>query len=166
MYVAVLVPPSSTRAFVVLRVLLDLHPLPCFVRSSYDFIACGCVLIYVVVRRGIDLRSKFKDILIEKSPKDRAFYGYPTSVVDTAATRLTLGSGEHIPLPFVMPLLPLWDERLIACGCVSVWCWLGSARWDIEESSEERGFLVAMKDGRFNVGCHPRLHILSLTPAR
>lgn len=38
------------------------------------------------------LRSKFKDILVEKSPKERAFYGYPTSVVDTMATRLTLGS--------------------------------------------------------------------------
>ncbi|EIM81854.1 G-alpha-domain-containing protein, partial [Stereum hirsutum FP-91666 SS1] len=38
------------------------------------------------------LRSKFKDILIEKSPKERPFYGYPTSVVDTMATRLTLGS--------------------------------------------------------------------------
>lgn len=35
---------------------------------------------------------------MEKSPKERAFYGYPTSVVDTMATRLTLGSGACLTL--------------------------------------------------------------------
>ncbi|THH15952.1 hypothetical protein EW146_g4615 [Bondarzewia mesenterica] len=36
--------------------------------------------------------SKFKDTLVRNSPEARRFYGYPTSVVDTAATALTLQS--------------------------------------------------------------------------
>lgn len=84
---------------------------------------------------GVDLRSKFKDILVEKSPRERAFYGYPTSVVDTAATRLTLGSGKYLPSPFVA----IWEGGTGA-DCVV------SARRDLEESSEERGFLIAMND--------------------
>ncbi|EIN08754.1 G-alpha-domain-containing protein [Punctularia strigosozonata HHB-11173 SS5] len=38
------------------------------------------------------LRNKFRDILHQRSPSAREFYGYPTSVIDTKATKDTIKS--------------------------------------------------------------------------
>ncbi|KXN93039.1 Guanine nucleotide-binding protein alpha-4 subunit [Leucoagaricus sp. SymC.cos] len=56
------------------------------------------------------IREKFKIIHEEKSPSERAFVAYPTTVTDTSSTALTLKTGEQIrPLYLYVesPTLPV-----------------------------------------------------------
>lgn len=51
-----------------------------------------------------DLLGKFRDTHTRLSPEKRAFYGYPTSVVNTEGTQKTLASSQLSLTAFRLPI--------------------------------------------------------------